>query len=180
MNTKKTVLIGVTASIAAYKACDLVRGLRKKGYNVKCAMSKDAGKFITALTLETLSGNKVAEDMFCSPQERNPAHISLSEEADVIAVAPATADIIGKISSGICDDILCCTICASTKPVIFAPAMNDNMLNNTIIQDKIEYLKEKGYSFVDPVEGDLACERRGAGHIAPIDKIIQRIEDAFL
>lgn len=173
---KKTVLLGVTGSIASYKACDLINLLRKKGFSVKCAMSRDAKWFVTPLTLETLTGEKVAEDMFRAPEERNPVHISLSEEADLILVAPATADIIGRVASGICDDILTCAICSSDCPVIFAPAMNDKMFTNPIIQEKIVYLREKGYHFVDPVKGRLACGREGIGHLAPLDKIIARVE----
>ena len=172
----KNVLLGVTASIAAYKACEMICMLRKKGYTVKCVMSPDAKWFITPLTLETLSGNKVVQDMFSAPETRNPEHIALAEEADAVVVAPATADIIGKVASGICDDILSCVICATKKPVIFAPAMNDNMFTNPIIRDKIAYLKSKGYHFVDPVVGHLACGREGVGHIAGADQIIKKIE----
>lgn len=172
----KTIILGITASIAAYKACEVVSTFRKKGYRVKCVMTPDAEWFITPLTLETLTGEKVVKDMFELPEERNPEHIALGEEADVILVAPATADIIGKVASGICDDILSCTIAASTKPVIFAPAMNDNMYNNGIVQDKIQYLKEKGYYFIDPVEGHLACGRVGMGHLAPLERIVDETE----
>ncbi len=168
--------MGVTGSIAAYKACDLVNLLRKKGCSVKCVMSGSAARFITPLTLETLTGRKVAEDMFRLPETSEPAHIALSEAADLILVAPATADIIGKTASGICDDILTCAVCSSKCPVIFAPAMNDLMFNNPVVQDKIAYLREKGYHFVDPVTGHLACGREGIGHLAPLDSIIERVE----
>jgi len=155
-NKQKTILLGVTGSIASYKACDLINRFRERGFSVKCAMSRDAKWFVTPLTLETLTGEKVAEDMFRLPETREPAHIALSEEADIILVAPATADIIAKIASGICDDILTCAVCSSSCPVIFAPAMNDKMYNNPIIQDRIKYLREKGYHFVEPVVGHLA------------------------
>jgi len=175
-NKQKTILLGVTGSIASYKACDLINRFRERGFSVKCAMSRDAKWFVTPLTLETLTGEKVAEDMFRLPETREPAHIALSEEADIILVAPATADIIAKIASGICDDILTCAVCSSSCPVIFAPAMNDKMYNNPIIQDRIKYLREKGYHFVEPVVGHLACGREGMGHLAPLDKIIERVE----
>ncbi len=174
---QKKVLLGVTASIAAYKACDIINELRKRGFSVKCVMSKDAREFIQPLVLETLSGQKTAKDLFHLPEERNPEHISLSEEADIILVAPATADIIGKIASGICDDILTCAICAASIPVIFAPAMNDKMFENPIVQDKITYLKGKGYYFIAPVVGHLACGREGIGHLAPLEEIIGRVEE---
>jgi len=172
----QTILIGITASIAAYKACEIISRLRKKGYIVKCAMSRDAQWFITPLTLETLTGHEVARDMFRLPGERDPAHISLAEEADLILVAPATADIIGKTASGICDDILTCVICASSCPVVFAPAMNDRMFANRIVQDNIHYLRSKGFFFIDPVVGDLACGREGMGHLAPVETIVKKAE----
>ena len=172
----RNILLGVTGSIAGYKACELIGLFRKKGYEVRCVMSADAKWFVTPLTLETLTGKKVAMDMFSLPEEREPAHISLAEEADVILVAPATADIIGKVAAGICDDILACTVCAATAPVIFAPAMNDNMYNNPVVQDKIGYLREKGYHFIEPVVGHLACGREGVGHLAPLETIVEETE----
>ncbi|NQT33184.1 MAG: hypothetical protein HQ594_05880 [Candidatus Omnitrophica bacterium] len=173
---EKNILLGVTGSIASYKACDLVGMFRKKGFTVRCVMTRDAKWFVTPLALETLSGQTVYRDMFKLPEKRDTVHISLVEEADVILVAPATADIIGKVASGICDELLTCTICAADCPVIFAPAMNDKMYTNPIVQDKIEYLKGKGYHFIDPVEGHLACGRSGIGHIAPLEKIIDKTE----
>jgi phosphopantothenoylcysteine decarboxylase/phosphopantothenate--cysteine ligase len=173
---KKNILLGVTGSIAAYKACDLIGFLKKKGFSVRCAMSKDAKWFVTPLTLETLTGKEVARKMFPPPDRRDPVHISLADEADLIVIAPATADIIGKIASGVCDDILVCAVFAATCPVVLAPAMNDNMYNNPVIQDRITYLREKGYHFVDPVVGNLACGREGIGHLAPLEKIVERVE----
>ncbi len=175
----KNILLGVTGSIAAYKACELISLLKKKGMSVRCVLSRDAGKFVTPLTMETLTGKKVGSDMFELPEERNPEHISLADEADVILVAPATADIIGKIASGICDDLLSCTVCAASSPVILAPAMNDRMYNNPIVQDKITYLKSKGYHFVDPIKGNLACGREGMGHLASLEDIIKKTEEVL-
>lgn len=173
---KKNILLGVTASIASYKACEIIRLLQKKNFSVRCVMTKDAAQFITALTLETLSEQKVAIDLFSLPETKNPKHISLSDEADLILVAPATADTISKVAAGICDDILTCSICSSSAPVVFAPAMNDKMFANPIIQDKISYLKDKGYYFVDPVKGALACGREGTGHLAPLEDIVVQVE----
>ena len=172
----KNILLGVTGSIASYKACDLVGLLRKKGFSVRCVMSKDAEWFVTPLTLETLTGKNVVRKMFPPPEKKDPVHISLADEADLILIAPATADIIGKIASGISDDILCCTVFASDCPVVLAPAMNDKMYNNPVIQDKISYLRDKGYHFIDPVVGHLACGREGVGHLAPLDVIVKRAE----
>jgi len=173
----KNILLGITGSIAAYKACDLIGILRKKGYSVRCALSRDARWFVTPLTLEVLTEKKVASRMFRRPREVDPAHISLAEEADLILVAPATADVISKVASGICDDILTCTIAAADSPVIFCPAMNDKMYANPIIQEKISYLREKGYGFVDPVEGHLACGGTGMGHLAPLEAITEKVEE---
>lgn len=172
----KTIVLGVTGSIASYKACEIISILRKKGHKVQCVMSPDAKWFITPLTLETLTNETVVSDMFSLPENRDPVHISLADKADVILVAPATADIIGKVASGICDNILTCIIAAATCPVVFAPAMNDNMFRNPIVEDKISYLKEKGYHFIDPVEGHLACDREGIGHLAPVEKIAEETE----
>ncbi|MGB2599305.1 MAG: flavoprotein [Candidatus Omnitrophota bacterium] len=173
---KKNILLGITGSIAAYKACDLIGLLKKKGFSIRCAMSKDAKWFVTPLTLETLTGKEVARKMFPPPDRRDPVHISLADEADLIVIAPATADIIGKIAAGVCDDILVCTVFAAACPVVLVPAMNDNMYNNPVIQDRIAYLREKGYHFVDPVVGKLACGREGIGHLAPLEKIVERVE----
>lgn len=172
----KNIVLGITASIAAYKACDIVSSLRKKGFSVHCVMSQDSAHFVTPLTLETLSGNKVTDSMFSVPDNRDPVHISLADKADLVLIAPATSDIIGKISGGICDDILTCTIAATRAPVLIAPAMNDNMYRNPILQDKIMYLKEKGYRFAGPVEGHLACGRTGVGHLAPLEDIVNETE----
>ena len=173
---KKKVLLGITASIAAYKACELVSLFKKQDFSVKCMMTLDACNFITPLTMETLTGQKVACEMFALPENRSPEHIALSEETDIILIAPATADIISKVAGGLCDDIVSCTVCASTKPVVFAPAMNENMYNNPIIQEKIQYLKDKNYYFIDPVEGNLACGKKGIGHLASTSKIVEEIK----
>ena len=175
----KNIVLGITASIASYKACDLVGAFRKKGFSVQCVMSPDAKHFVTPLTLETLSGNKVVDSMFSLPDNREPIHISLADKADIVLIAPATADIIGKLAAGICDDILTCTVCATKAPVLLAPAMNDNMFNNAIVQDKIEYLKGKGYKFIAPVKGHLACGREGIGHLAPLEDIVAATEKAI-
>jgi phosphopantothenoylcysteine decarboxylase / phosphopantothenate---cysteine ligase len=174
--TKKNIILGVTASIAAYKACDLITRLSKKDYDVTCIMTEDAERFVGALTLETLSGNKVYRDMFELPEKREVIHVSLAQKADLIVICPATANIIGKIASGISDDLLTCTVTSSTADVLIAPAMNENMYKNKITEHNIRELKKLGYEFIDPIRGRLACGSQGLGHIADTDDIIKRIE----
>lgn len=173
---KKNIILGITASIAAYKACELITHLRKKGHNIICIMTREAKEFITPLTLETLSGNKVYEDMFRLPDKREAVHVSLAQKADLIVILPATANVIGKLASGLCDDLLTCTVISSTSPVLIAPAMNDKMYRNKITQRNIGELKKAGYKFIDPIHGHLACGYAGVGHLAELSQIIKRIE----
>ena len=173
---QKNIIIGITGSIAAYKVCDLINHLRKKGHNLICIMTRQAEEFITRLTLETLSGNKVYKDMFELPDKRKITHVSLAEKADLIVVCPATANIIGKLASGICDDLLTATVISSTSHVLIAPAMNDKMYRNKITQRNIETLKKVGYKFIDPIRGHLACGYVGVGHLAGLTEILKRIE----
>lgn len=162
----KHVILGITGSIAAYKACDLIGLFRKNGFDVTCVLTKEAKEFVTPLTLETLSGNKAIDDMFALPENRAPLHTSLAEKADLIVVCPATANIIGKLASGICDDILSCTIFAAKAPVLLAPAMNDRMYRHKVIGKNIATLKDLGYKFIGPVKGHLACGYDAMGHLA--------------
>ncbi len=166
----------MTGSIACFKAAEIVSGLVKKGYGVFAVMTKDAEKFITPLTLQTLSGNKVYSDMFEIPQEWDTKHVSLAKKADLILIAPATANIIGKLSCGICDDLLTCVVAASEAPVLIAPAMNDVMYKNKIIQENIAKLKKNGYKFIGPKTGRLACGDVGMGCLAAVDDIIKEAE----
>jgi len=168
----KHVIVGITGSIAAYKACDLITLYRKNGYDVTCIMTREAGHFITPLTLETLSGNKVLEDMFALPENRSPQHIARAEKADLIVVYPASANVIGKAAHGICDDLLTCTILATRAPVLFAPAMNDRMYTHAAVQDNIASLKKTGYKFIGPVKGRLASGRVGIGHVADPEEML--------
>ena len=172
----KTVVLGITGSIASYKACELINKLRKKKYNVICVMTKDAEEFITPLTLETLSCNKVYRNMFELPEEREVRHVALAQKADLVIICPATANIIAKIRAGICDDLLTCTVVSTKSPVLIAPAMNDNMYKNKITQRNINELKKLGYKFIDPISGHLACGYRGMGHLAVVGKIAKQIE----
>jgi len=169
----KTVLLGITGSIASYRACDVIRALKKKGADVICVMTKEAREFITPLTLETLSGNKLYEDMFELPEKREIYHISLAEKSDLILICPATANVIAKLACGICDDLLTCTALASKCEVLIAPAMNDNMYNNKITRENITRLEKRGVHFVGPSVGRLACGYEGVGHLADTETIIK-------
>lgn len=168
----KNILLGVTGSIAAYKACEIIKGLKQKGHRVTCVMTRDAEEFITPLTLETLSGNKVHRKMFELPEKREIAHISLADKADLILIAPATANIIAKIASGICDDLLTATVISSKKNVLIAPAMNTNMYKHKITQKNIRDLEKLGFKFVGPACGKLACGTEGVGRLAKTDLIV--------
>jgi len=172
MVKKKEILLGVTGSIAAYKACDIISGLKKLGFNVTVLMTKEAKHFITPLTLQTLSNNKVVEDMFAAIDNFDPLHTSLAQKASLILIAPATANIIAKLAQGGCDDIISCTVLSTKAPVLIAPAMNDNMYKHKAVKDNISRLKELGYKFVGPISGHLACGYKGMGHIADVGEII--------
>lgn len=179
-NRERSIVLGITASIAAFKACGIVSILRGKGYKVKCIMTPQAREFVTVTTLEVLTGEKVIWDMFERPPEISPRHISLAQSADMVLIAPATADIIGKIASGICDDIITCTVCSSAAPVVLAPAMNSNMYANPIVRDNIAYLEKKGYFFIGPEEGRLACGQSGRGCLSSPEKIVEAVENILL
>lgn len=169
----KNIVLGVTGSIAAYKACDLLRALQKSGISVSVIMTREAREFITPLTFRQLSKNKVYEDMFDKDVDCEAEHISLAEKADLILIAPATANIIGKIANGICDDLLSCTVMATKKPVLIAPAMNENMYTNRIVHYNIQKLKSLGYKFVGPRKGELACGTLGWGCLVEIETIVK-------
>lgn len=171
----KTVVLGICGGIAAYKACEIVSRLNKLGANVKVMMTKSACEFIKPLTLQTLSKNPVAVSMFSAPEKWEIEHISLASSADLILIAPATANIIGKIANGIADDTVSTTIMATKAKVIFAPAMNNNMYENPITQENIKKLSELGYGFIEPDSGLLACGTSGKGRLAEIDKIISAV-----
>lgn len=175
MAKAREIVLGVTGSVAIYKACELVRRLRERSCNVSVVMTAEAQRFIQPVLFQTLSGNKVYTDMFSPAGEWDVEHISLAEKAQTIVVAPATANIIGKIASGICDDLLTCVICASKAPVVICPAMNENMYRNRIVQDNCRKLRALGYAFVEPKKGQLACGKIGVGCLAEVDIIVKAI-----
>lgn len=162
------ILVGVTGGIAAYKAAELVSLLGKQGHAVRCVMTQAAQQFITPLTLQTLSGNPVYTDGFSLAEnpEWQVEHIGLARWADCMLIVPATADFIGKVAHGLADDLLSTCVMATTAPVFFAPAMNDQMYVNALVQRNIQILRDAGYRFVEPVEGHLACGSSGKGKMA--------------
>lgn len=174
MAKAKKIILGVTGSIAAYKSADIVRRLCEKGFKVSVAMTKDAERFITPLTLSSLAGEEVYQEMFEGDAWKMP-HIALAQEADVLLIAPATAAIIGKLAHGIADNLLTCIALATRAPIVIAPAMNTEMYKNKIVQENCAQLKKLGVQFVDPVEGKLACGTVGEGHLAEVDTIVDAV-----
>jgi phosphopantothenoylcysteine decarboxylase/phosphopantothenate--cysteine ligase len=169
------IVLGVTGSIAAYKACDIVRRLQDKGCDVTVIMTANAEKFVSSMTFEALSRRPVYRDMFARDVEWDMAHISLARLADVFVVAPATANTIGKIAGGIADDLLSCTVMTTKAPVLVAPAMNTDMLANKIVQENIAKLKKHGVKFIEPKDGKLACGDVGRGALADVDDIVKAV-----
>ena len=171
----KTVVIGVSGGIAVYKTLDVVSRLRKLGVNVNVIMTKSATEFVTPLSFQSLSQNYVVCDMFEDPKTWDVEHISLAKRADVFLIAPATANVIGKIANGIADDMLTTTVMATKAKVLIAPAMNTNMYENPILQRNINTLKELGYNFVEPESGRLACGDTGKGKLASPETIVDEV-----
>ena len=170
MLSGKTVLLGITGGIAAYKICELVRMYKKANANVKIVCTPNALNFVTKLTLQNLSKNNIAVDEF-DVKNYNPEHISLADEADIMVIAPATANTISKIATGVCDNLLTSIACAFLKPVIIAPAMNCNMWENPIIQENLHKLH---YTILEPEKGYLACGYVGKGRLCKIEKIFDK------
>jgi phosphopantothenoylcysteine decarboxylase / phosphopantothenate---cysteine ligase len=173
------ILLGLTGSIAAYKAADLVVKLKVAGASVRVIMTESAQKFVTPLTLETLSRQPVITGMWERTQYPEPVHIDTAEWADLLVVAPASANFIGKLAHGIADDSLTCMALAVPKPPLIAPAMNDNMYRHPAVQENIRILTERGCSFVGPAEGRLASGKIGLGRLAPLDEIFDAIDFAL-
>ena len=169
----KNIILGVTASIAIYKACDIIRRLKSEGFSVTVILTREAEEFIKPVLFQTLSGNKVYRGLFDTPEAWEIEHVSLAQKADLLLIAPATANIIAKIASGICDDLLTCVCCATKAPILISPAMNENMYKNRITQDNIKKLKSLGYRFVEPIKGRLACGKVGVGCLAEVETIIK-------
>jgi len=169
----REVLLGVTGGIAAYKACEIIRELRKEGANVHVVLTASGAWFITPLTLQTLSKNPVHTDLFDLLSESEIGHIALAQKAHLLMIAPATANILGKIRNGIADDLLSTIVMATTAPVLLAPAMNSQMYASPAVVENVEVLRERGFTFVDPDEGELACGTVGPGRLADTSKIVE-------
>lgn len=167
----KNIVLGITGGIAAYKMPELIRLFVKAGANVDVILTESATKFLTPLTISTLTRNNTHIALFDPSIDYNLDHISLADKADLFLIAPATANIIGKIAHGIADDLLTTSVMATKCPVLIAPAMNVNMWENSIVQHNITQLKTLGYNFIPPEEGDLACGYKGSGRLASLDNI---------
>jgi len=173
----KEIILGVTGGIAIYKSPELVRKLVKAGAKVQVVMTKNAQEFVTPLTFQVLSGNMVITQMFHLLPESKIGHVALADRADLIVIAPATANLLGKIAGGIADDMLSTVIMAARSPVLLAPAMNYRMWTNPIVQRNIEFLKQEGYHVIEPVFGELACGEEGKGRMAEIEEILEEMEE---
>lgn len=172
---KKNILLGVTGGIAVYKVLDVASRLRKLNYELNTIMTENACEFVKPLSFETITNNYVVTDTFERPKTWEVEHIALAKKADLMLIAPATANIIGKVAHGIADDMLSTTIMATKCQVVFAPAMNTAMYENPIVQDNIAYLKEKGYLFIEPDAGWLACGDLGAGKLPTPERITEYV-----
>lgn len=177
---RKTILHIISGSIAAYKAGDLIQELRESGARTVCILTEAAKKFVTPLTVRALSGEPVYHDFFSPDTEYAVLHTSLAEQADLILVAPASANFIARLAAGLADDLASCTVLASQAPVVIVPAMNDQMYRNPITQSNIQKLMDLGYQFVLPVEGHLVCGKEAIGHIAANETIIQLAERVLM
>ncbi|MDR0978281.1 MAG: phosphopantothenoylcysteine decarboxylase [Endomicrobium sp.] len=175
----KNIILGICGGIAAYKSCDIIRGLVKCGAHVECILTRSGAKFITPLTLRTLSKNKIYLEMFDISAGWDIDHISLAKKADVVLIAPATADIISRLASGRADDLLSCTVLASNAEIVICPSMNSNMLNHKATQNNMDVLKSYGYKFIISEEGELACGDFGSGRLACTETIISEVSGLF-
>ncbi|HPQ81045.1 MAG TPA: flavoprotein [bacterium] len=173
----KKILLGIAGGIAAYKCCELARLLVKEGAEVKCVPTRAALEFVTPLTLQTLSKNPVYTEMFSFVKEREVCHISLADWADAVLIAPATADIMAKISCGICDELLTAVVCATRAKLVFAPSMNTRMWENAVTRENVERLSGMGYAFIGPSEGELACGYEGRGRMLEPGQILEELKN---
>jgi len=175
----RRIVVGITGSIAAYKACELIRRLREAGAEVQTVLTEHGTAFIGEQTLLTLSGRAVLTDLFSAGNRWEPEHVAISDWADACIIAPATANVIGKVAAGIADDVLTSLVMAMRCPVIVAPAMNVNMYENPIVQANIDKLKGLGYHIVEPESGYLACGYEGKGRLAATPKLVAALEEAL-
>jgi phosphopantothenoylcysteine decarboxylase / phosphopantothenate---cysteine ligase len=174
----KTVVVGLSGGIACYRAVDVVRQLRADGARVRVVMTRSAGEFITPLTLQTLAGEPVSTELFDLTQESEIGHIRLADAADAIVVAPATANVIGKLANGLGDDLLTTVLLATRAPVLLAPSMNVHMWENRLVQANLGTLRELGWRVIDPGVGSLACGYEGVGRLADAAIIVAEVQRA--
>ena len=175
MIRNKTIVLGITGSIAAYKAAEIASQLTQAGAKVSVIMTKEAIQFISPVTFRAITGRPVVTEMFDLASEFSIEHVSLAEAADIVVIAPATANIIAKLAAGIADDMLCCTVLATKAPVVVAPAMETNMYNNPVTQDNLSRLKVRNFVIIGPAKGWLASGKKGLGRLADINDIIGSI-----
>jgi phosphopantothenoylcysteine decarboxylase/phosphopantothenate--cysteine ligase len=177
--TEKTVVLGVSGGIAAYKAAELVRALRERGARVRVVMTRNAQQFITPLTLQTLSGHPVATDLWDLTQESQIGHIDLADSADAMLVAPATANVVAKLASGLADDLLTTVALATRARIVVAPAMNVHMFENPVVQENLERLRARGVRVVAPDTGSLACGYEGPGRLPEAEVLVEEVTAAL-
>ena len=175
----KTVLVGITGAIAAYKVCELIRLFKKNNATVKVVVTPNALNFVTKTTLESLSQNPINIEQF-DIKEYKPEHIALTDEADIFVIAPASANTIAKMTFGICDNLLTSTFCAFKKQVVIAPCMNTNMWENPAVQENIEKLKSRGVKVIEPETGFLACGTNGKGRLAEVETIYETVKNYLI
>ncbi|MDH4299651.1 MAG: bifunctional phosphopantothenoylcysteine decarboxylase/phosphopantothenate--cysteine ligase CoaBC [Dehalococcoidia bacterium] len=179
MLRNKTIVLGVTGSIAAYKAAEIASQLTQSGAKVNVILTEEAVQFISPVTFRAITGQPVVSEMFDLASEFSIEHVSLAKAADIVVIAPATANIVAKLAAGIADDMLCCTVLATRAPVLIAPAMETNMYTNPITQDNLAKLKARHFVIVGPATGWLASGRTGLGRLADVDEIIGNIRQVL-
>jgi phosphopantothenoylcysteine decarboxylase/phosphopantothenate--cysteine ligase len=179
MLSNKTIVLGITGSIAAYKAAEIASQLTQAGAKVNVIMTKEAIQFISPITLRAITGRAVVTKMFDLASELSIGHVSLAKAADIVVIAPATANIIAKLAAGIADDMLCCTVLATKAPVVIAPAMETDMYNNPITQDNLSKLKARNFMIIGPATGWLASGNEGPGRLADINDIMDSIRQVL-
>jgi len=173
------IILGVTGSIASYMACDVVNRFVDSGQEVQCILTREAQEFIRPLSFEVLSGRAVYTDLFEGDQTKGPLHTRLAQWADLILVAPCSANLIGKLAHGIYDDLLTCVISAAQVKIVLCPAMSDVMYKQPVVQANIKTLEQLGVHFVGPIKGHLTCRIEGIGHIASTEEIVGAVQTLF-
>ena len=176
----KEIIVAVCGGIAAYKVADVVSKLVQLGAGVTVAMTTESQQFVTPLTFQALSGREVRTSTFHLVESSDPQHISLTERADLMLVAPATNNIIAKVAHGLCDDLVSLMICAAACPVVFAPAMNNRMWEHPVAQENVAKLKALGYRFIGPEDGWLACRNTGPGRLSEPGRIVEEVASILI